>query len=61
MQRSIYLARLIGPPFIAAGVGVLFNAAVFRALYEQFVISPALLYLSGVIALPVGIDRKSVV
>jgi hypothetical protein len=55
MQRSIYLARLIGPPFIAAGVGVLFNAAVFRALYEQFVISPALLYLSGVIALPVGI------
>jgi hypothetical protein len=55
MLRSIYLARLIGPPLIAAGVGVLFNGAVFRALYEQFVISPALLYLSGVIALPVGI------
>ena len=55
MLRSIYLARLIGPPLIAAGVGVLFNGEVFRALYEQFVISPALLYLSGVIALPVGL------
>ena len=55
MQRSIYLARLIGPPLLVAGVGVLFNGEVFRALYEQFVISPALLYLSGVIALPVGI------
>jgi hypothetical protein len=55
MQRSIYLARLIGPPLLVAGIGVLFNGEVFRALYEQFVISPALLYLSGVIALPVGI------
>jgi hypothetical protein len=55
MQRSIYLARLIGPPLLVAGVGVLFNGEVFRALYEQFVISPALLYLSGVIALPAGI------
>ncbi|MGE0062955.1 MAG: hypothetical protein AB7T86_12860 [Xanthobacteraceae bacterium] len=55
MQRSIYLARLIGPPLVAAGVGVLFNGDVFRAIYEQFVISPALLYLSGAIVLPVGI------
>ncbi|MGE0563572.1 MAG: hypothetical protein AB7O50_03570 [Pseudolabrys sp.] len=55
MQRSVYLARLIGPPFIVAGIGMLFNGAVYRALAEQFIASPALIYLSGVIVLPVGI------
>jgi hypothetical protein len=55
MQRSIYLAKLIGPPFIVAGIGMLFNGAVYRAMSEQFLANPALIYLSGVIVLPVGI------
>ena len=55
MQRSIYLARLIGPPLIVAGVGMLFNGGAYRALFEQFLASSALIFLSGVIVLPVGI------
>ena len=55
MQRSIYLAKLIGPVFITMGLGMLLNSAVYLAMAEQFLHSHALIYLSGLLALPVGI------
>lgn len=55
MQRSIYLAKLIGPVFVAIGVGVLFNAPIFRILAEQFLSSYALIFLAGLITLTAGI------
>lgn len=54
-RTSRYLARLIGPVFLAIGVGMLINAPIYRLLGEQFLQSAALIYLSGLLALPVGI------
>ena len=55
MQRSIYLARLIGPVFIVIGIGMLVNAATYRALAYEFLHSYALIYISGLFALVVGL------
>jgi hypothetical protein len=54
MQRSIYLARLLGPVGIAIGLGMLLNAAVFRILAGQFLASYALIFLSGILTLTAG-------
>ncbi len=54
-NTSRYLARLIGPVFVAIGIGMLINAPIYRAMGEQFLHSYALIYLSGLLALPVGI------
>ena len=55
MQRSHYLAKLIGPVFLAIGIGMLLNAPLYRVMGEQFLHSIPLIYLSGLLALPVGI------
>jgi hypothetical protein len=55
MQRSIYLAKLIGPVMAAIGVGMLLNSAVFRILAQQFLSSYALIFLAGLITLFAGI------
>jgi hypothetical protein len=55
MASSRYLAKLIGPVFLAIGIGMLLNAPLYRAMGEQFLGSYALIYLSGLLALPVGI------
>jgi hypothetical protein len=55
MATSRYLAKLIGPLFLAIGVGMLLNVELYRAMGEQFLSSYALIYLSGLLALPVGI------
>lgn len=55
MVRSHFLAKLIGPVFIAGGLGMLFNATVYRAMFERAMHDHMLIYLSGVIALPVGL------
>ncbi len=55
MATSRYLARLMGPVFLAIGVGMLLNAQIYRVMGEQFLQSHALIYLSGLLALPVGI------
>ena len=55
MQRSIYLAKLIGPVFVALGVGMLLNAPIFRILAEQFLSSYALIFLAGLLTLTAGI------
>ena len=55
MERSHFLAKLIGPVFIAGGLGMLFNTAVYRAMFERALHDHMLIYLSGVIALTVGL------
>jgi hypothetical protein len=55
MQRSIYLAKLIGPVTVAMGVGMLLNGPVFRILAEQFLSSYALIFLAGLLTLTAGI------
>ncbi len=55
MQRSTYLAKLIGPVMIAIGLGVLLNGAAFRTLAEQFLHSYALIFLAGLMTLVAGL------
>ncbi len=55
MERSNFLAKLIGPLFIAGGAGMIFNNVVYRAMFERALHDHMLIYLSGVVALPVGL------
>ena len=55
MATSIFLARLIGPVMALVGVSVLANEAAFRKLAQDFLRSPALIFLSGMILMPAGL------
>ena len=55
MLASRYLAKLIGPLFLAVGAGILFNGQIYAAMAEQYLTSYALIYLSGLFTLTVGI------
>ena len=55
MPTSIFLAKLIGPLFLAVGAGLVVNAAVYRTLAEEFMRSHALTYLSGVLTMTAGL------
>ena len=55
MATSIFLARLIGPVMALVGVSVLANEAAFRKLAQEFLRSPALIFLSGMILMPTGL------
>jgi hypothetical protein len=52
---SLFLARLLGPIFVAIAVGVLVNGAVFRAIAEESLRSHALIYLTGLFAITAGV------
>jgi hypothetical protein len=52
---SLFLARLLGPVFVAIAIGVLVNGAVFRAIAEESLRSHALIYLTGLFAITAGI------
>jgi len=55
MQRSIYLAKLIGPIMLVVGLGMLLNGDAYRIIVEQFLRSYAMIYLAGVGAMLVGL------
>src|SRR5476649_1477361 len=55
MSTSVFLAKLLGPFFAIVGISVLMNAAAFRAIAKEFLKSPALIFLSGLLTLPVGL------
>jgi hypothetical protein len=52
---SLFLAKLLGPIFIAIAIGVLVNGAVFRAIAEESLRSHALIYLTGLFAITAGV------
>src|SRR5262249_57911548 len=52
---SLFLARLLGPLFVAIAIGVLANGAVFRAIAEEGLRSHALIYLTGLFAMTAGV------
>jgi uncharacterized membrane protein len=54
MPTSIFLAKLIGPVFIAVGIGLVVNAAAYRKLADEFLRSLALVYLSGLLTMTAG-------
>ncbi len=55
MERSRFIAKLIGPICIAGGLGMLFNTAVFKAMFEHGLHDHLLIYLAGFIALTGGL------
>src|SRR5262249_56070362 len=52
---SLFLARLLGPLFVAIAIGVLVNGAVLRAIAEEGLRSHALIYLTGLFAMTAGV------
>jgi len=55
METSYFLAKLIGPVFLVAGLSVLISRQRMRRLGREFIDSEALIFLSGIITLPVGL------
>ena len=55
MDTSILIGRLISAVYIAVGLGLLIRPKHYRAMFEEFMGSPALLYLGGITALLVGL------
>ena len=55
MQPAVFIARLIGPAFVAVGLGVLANGPFYTALILEAVHSPTLIYFSGLMALVPGL------
>src|ERR1700720_997611 len=55
MSTSVFLARLIGPVMLVIGLAVFANQRAFRELAEEFLASPALVFLSGLLIMPVGL------
>jgi uncharacterized membrane protein len=55
MGNSIFLAKLIGPLFLAVGIGIFVNGSVYRILADEFLRSRALIYLSGLLTMTAGL------
>ena len=55
MSTSVFIARLIGPIMLVIGLAVFANQSAFRAMAEEFLASRALIFLSGLLIMPVGL------
>jgi hypothetical protein len=55
MSNSVFIARLIGPVMLVIGLAVFANQRAFRELAEEFLASRALIFLSGLLIMPVGL------
>ncbi len=55
MDTSIFLAKLVGPMMFVMGLLVAVNPQRMRRIGREFLDSEALIFMSGVITLPVGI------
>jgi hypothetical protein len=55
MQKSLTIARLVGPVLAAIGIGMLANQATYREMAAQFLGGLPFIYFSGVLALVAGL------
>jgi hypothetical protein len=55
MQPAVFIARLVGPVFVAVGLGILLNGTFYTALIVEAVHSPTLIYFSGLMAFIPGL------
>jgi uncharacterized membrane protein len=55
MGNSIFLAKLIGPVFLAGAIGMFFNRDAYAAMAREFLHSPPLIYLSGLLTMLAGV------
>jgi uncharacterized membrane protein len=54
MQASVFIAQLLGPMFVVAGVAFLVKPQMIRTILPEFIRSPTWLYLAGFLGLLVG-------
>jgi hypothetical protein len=55
MPTSIFLAKLIGPVALVAAIALFLNRAAYRTMAQEFLRSPALIYLSGLLTMTAGV------
>jgi hypothetical protein len=55
MTASTFIARILGPLLVVMGIGLLVEGGSFAAVVGDFAQNGALIYLSGIIALAVGL------
>jgi hypothetical protein len=55
VATSIFLAKLIGPVMLTVGIALFLDRRGFAAMAEEFLRSRALMYLSGLLIMPVGL------
>ena len=55
MQKSLIIARLVGPVLCAIGIGMLANQATYREMAVQFFSGLPFIYFSGILALVAGL------
>ena len=55
MERSSFIAKLLGPFILVVGVGMLVNQSVYRSIISEFLHSAPLVYLSGLLILIAGL------
>jgi len=55
MTPSTFIARILGPSLVIIGIGLLLEGDVFRAMAGEFLRSPGLIYLSGILTLVAGL------
>ena len=55
MDRSIFLARLLGPTFIAIALGMLINLGMYESMIAEALRPGILFYLSGLLSLLAGL------
>ena len=55
MQKSLIIARLIGPVLSAIGIGMLVNQPTYREMAAQFVGGLPFIYFFGILALVAGL------
>ncbi|MPZ57942.1 MAG: hypothetical protein GEU91_15875 [Rhizobiales bacterium] len=55
MPTSIFLAKLIGPIVLVAAVALFLNATAYKTMAQEFLNSPPLIYLSGILAMTAGV------
>jgi len=55
MDRSLFLARLMGPTFVAIALGMLINLGMYESMIAEALHPGVLFYLSGVLSLLAGL------
>ena len=55
MPTSIFLAKLIGPVALVAAIGLFLNRDAYREMAREFMRSPSLIYLSGLLTMTAGV------
>ena len=55
MDTSILIAKYIGPVMLVAALAGLLNAKQIMAIFEDFIKSPALIFIAGVMTLVMGL------